>query len=72
MEGDLWRLENWLEHSAASLGQLLRRGVPTSIEQLEEVIQDHREFLLQVSTGASKGQVQPISHYSSTVTRVLR
>ena len=48
MEGDLYRLETWLLHSAASLSQLLRRGVPTSIEQLEEVIQDHREFLLEV------------------------
>ena len=45
----MWRLEHWLEHSSATLSQLLRAGVPTSIEQLEEVIQDHREFLLQVT-----------------------
>ena len=45
----MWRLEHWLEHSSATLNQLLRAGVPTSIEQLEEVIQDHREFLLQVT-----------------------
>ena len=49
VEGDMWRLEHWLEHSSATLSQLLRAGVPTSIEQLEEVIQDHREFLLQVT-----------------------
>ena len=48
VEGDMWRLEHWLEHSSATLSQLLRAGVPTSIEHLEEVIQDHREFLLQV------------------------
>ena len=48
VEGDLWRLERWLEHASATLTQLLRRGVPSSIEHLEEVIQDHREFLLQV------------------------
>ena len=45
----MWRLEHWLEHSSATLSQLLRAGVPTSIELLEEVIQDHREFLLQVT-----------------------
>ena len=45
----MWRLEHWLEHSSATLSQLLRAGVPTSIEHLEEVIQDHREFLLQVT-----------------------
>ena len=44
----MWRLEHWLEHSSVTLSQLLRAGVPTSIEHLEEVIQDHREFLLQV------------------------
>ena len=49
VEGDMWRLEHWLEHSSATLSQLLRAGVPTSIEHLEEVIQDHREFLLQVT-----------------------
>ena len=46
----MWRLEHWLEHSSATLSQLLRAGVPTSIEHLEEVIQDHREFLLQVKS----------------------
>ena len=45
----MWRLEHWLEHSSVTLSQLLRAGVPTSIEHLEEVIQDHREFLLQVT-----------------------
>jgi len=53
VEGDLWRLERWLEHSSASLAQLLRRGVPNTIETLEEVIQDHRDFLLQLDSHKS-------------------
>merc|ERR1719336_2569705 len=53
VEGDMWRLEHWLEHSSATLSQLLRAGVPTSIEQLEEVIQDHREFLLDLDSHKS-------------------
>lgn len=53
VEGDLWRLERWLEHSSASLADLLRRGVPSSIEHLEEVIQDHRDFLLQLDSHKS-------------------
>merc|ERR1712130_248167 len=53
VEGDMWRLEHWLEHSSATLSQLLRAGVPTSIEHLEEVIQDHREFLLQLDSHKS-------------------
>jgi len=53
VEGDLYRLETWLLHSAASLSQLLRRGVPPSIEQLEDVIQDHREFLLELDSHKS-------------------
>ena len=59
----MWRLEHWLEHSSATLSQLLRAGVPTSIEQLEEVIQDHREFLLQV-TECSPGLMH--THYADT------
>jgi len=53
LEGDLWRLERWLEHAGGSLALLLRNGVPGSIEQLEEVIQDHREFLLDLDSHKS-------------------
>ena len=72
LEGDLWRLERWLEHADRQLTQLLRnvsrsdiktdldqpqpvtlQGVPQGIEQLEEVIQDHREFLLDLDSHKS-------------------
>ena len=45
LEQDLWRLETWLSHARASLrhGQ---RAVPGSMEQLEDAISEHREFLM--------------------------
>ena len=44
LEQDLWRLETWLSHARASLRN--QRSVPGSMEQLEDAIQDHREFLM--------------------------
>jgi len=53
LEGDLYRLESWLNLAEVSLAQLLRQGVPSSIEQLEDVIQNHREFLLNLDSHKS-------------------
>ena len=53
LEADLWRLEQWLEHADRQLSHRLHQGVPTSIEHLEEVIQDHREFLLNLDSHKS-------------------
>ena len=46
-------MEQWLEHADRQLTHQLHQGVPTSIEQLEEVIQDHREFLLNLDSHKS-------------------
>ena len=44
LEQDLWRLETWLSHARASLRN--QRNVPGSMEQLEDAISEHREFLM--------------------------
>jgi len=53
LEGDLWRLEVWLDQAGRKLDQYLSQGTPSSIEALEETIQDHREFLMDLDSHKS-------------------
>merc|ERR1712200_112347 len=53
LEGDLWRSEVWLDQAARKLNQFLDQGTPSSIEALEDTIQDHREFLMDLDSHKS-------------------
>eukprot|EP00095_Tigriopus_kingsejongensis_P001444 maker-scaffold207_size258870-snap-gene-0.13 protein:Tk01444 transcript:maker-scaffold207_size258870-snap-gene-0.13-mRNA-1 annotation:"nesprin" len=48
---EMWRMEKWSELARATLKS--NRSVPKSMEQLEDAIQDHREFLMELDSHKS-------------------
>ena len=58
LEQDLWRLETWLSHARAALRN--QRAVPSSMEQLEDAISEHREFLMDLGRSRRRRRLRCI------------
>ncbi|CAB4070185.1 SYNE1 [Lepeophtheirus salmonis] len=51
LDQDLWRLQKYIEMAHSTLGSL--KTPPDSVEDLEDVFQDHREFLMEMDSHKS-------------------